>query len=254
MTWARKRQFLILGSIAAIVLALVAVTAIAVIYDTPTCTDGKQNGEETGVDCGGACTYLCLAEVERPIVRFVRAFSPQPNRYDVIAYIDNRNAGAAAREVETTIELYSDTRELVTTRTVSIDIPAGTTVPLYIPEAYRGEASVAQVFVTFNDATLRFYEPKDDHIVPIVAGLELENTDAPRVRATLENPSAFTLYGIKPIATVFDIEGNALAASQTYVSQIGAYGKTNAFFTWNAPFVGTPARVEVLPVMSVSLP
>lgn len=254
MTWASNRQYLIIFSIVAIVIALVAVTTISIVYKTPTCTDGKQNGEETGIDCGGACTYLCLAEVERPVVRFVRAFSPQPNRFDVIAYIDNRNPSAAAREVEATIEVYSQSRELLTTETISFDIPAGATVPVFVPEVYRGEAEVGQVFIVFNDSSLQFYTPQEQHIVPTVASLEIENTDTPRVRATLENTSAFTLYGVKPIATVFDIEGNALAASQTYIAQIGAYGKTNAFFTWNAPFVGTPARVEVLPVLPVSLP
>ncbi len=26
------------------------------VTPTPTCTDGVQNGDETGVDCGGSCT------------------------------------------------------------------------------------------------------------------------------------------------------------------------------------------------------
>jgi hypothetical protein len=34
---------------------------------TPTCTDGIQNGTETGIDCGGSCPNVCLTQVNLPI-------------------------------------------------------------------------------------------------------------------------------------------------------------------------------------------
>jgi hypothetical protein len=33
----------------------------------PTCTDGIQNGDETGIDCGGSCPNVCLAQINLPV-------------------------------------------------------------------------------------------------------------------------------------------------------------------------------------------
>lgn len=33
----------------------------------PSCTDGIQNGDETGVDCGGSCPNACLAQINLPV-------------------------------------------------------------------------------------------------------------------------------------------------------------------------------------------
>lgn len=33
----------------------------------PTCNDGIQNGDETGVDCGGSCPTVCLTQINLPV-------------------------------------------------------------------------------------------------------------------------------------------------------------------------------------------
>ena len=254
MTWASRRKFAIIAGIVILVLALIGAAVFAFVYEKPTCTDGVQNADETGIDCGGACMYMCLAEIEKPIVRFVRPFSPQPGRYDVVAYIDNRNPSLAAKNVRASIELYDDARVLLGTKEVTIDIPAGATVPVYVPEAHRGERVVAQAFLAFDDETLKFYSPRDRHRVPSVTSVETQNTETPRISAKVENVSAYPVYDIRPVATVFDVSGNAIAASQTYLPQLGAYGEANVLFTWNRPFTSPPARIEVLPVVPINEP
>lgn len=254
MTWASRRQFLIISGIVAVFAAIIFATAIAVFYKTPTCTDGKQNDDETGIDCGGSCTYLCRVDVEMPLVRFVRSFSPQPGRYDVIAYVDNRNTSAGAKDVHATVELYDENRFLLGTKDATLDLPPGATVPVYLPEAYRGDKRVAQAFLSFDEPSLRFFEPKKPHIVPTVTNVEMLNADTPRIRATLVNPTAFPLYNIRPIATVFDSDGNAIAASQTILPQLGGQAETNVLFSWTAAFPSVPARVEVLPLIPLASP
>lgn len=254
MSWASRRKFTIIAAIAAVVIGLIAVTVIAVLYETPTCADGKQNADERGIDCGGACTYMCLADVEKPVVRFVRTFSPQQGRYDVIAYIDNRNPSLAARNVQVSVELFDESRQSLSVKEATLDIPAGGTVPLFIPEAYRGERAVSQAFLTVNEESLHFFVPAKRHVVPVVTGVETEYADTPRIYAQLQNPSAYPLYNIKPIATVFDGAGNAIAASQTYLPQMGAQSEVDVLFTWNKPFSSPPARIEVLPVLPLLAP
>lgn len=240
--------------IAAVVIMIVFATVFAFVYETPTCSDGKMNGEETGVDCGGSCLYICNVDVEEPLVRFVRPISPQPGRYDIIAYVDNRNSVEAVKGARFTIELYGADRSLLATKTGSVDLPPSATVPVYVPEAYRGDAEVAQAFLSFEEESLRWYELKKKYIVPTVTNIETLNAETPRIRATLANPIAYALYDIRPVATVFDGEGNAIAASQTILPQLGSQAEAYALFVWGRPFAEPPARIEVLPVLPVPTP
>ena len=60
ISWAAKKQLTYL------LFALVAVAGlIAAIWlniTAPSCTDGKQNQDEQGIDCGGVCAKECLGK------------------------------------------------------------------------------------------------------------------------------------------------------------------------------------------------
>ena len=63
MTWGLKRQIFYV----IVLLLFVTVFAFIILYPTfnkaPSCIDGKQNGNETGIDCGGSCANACLSQV-----------------------------------------------------------------------------------------------------------------------------------------------------------------------------------------------
>jgi hypothetical protein len=255
MSWASRRKILIGVTLSLVVLTALVLTVIAFVYEAPSCSDGKQNDDERGVDCGGAsCSYLCSADVDGATVRFARILRPQAGRVDVIAYVDNKDARAAAHGVTALVELYDDAQVLLGTKTVVIDIPEGTTVPVYLADVYRGQGEVSQVFVSLDTTTLKWFSPTRTYEAPTVRTVEIGETELPRIRATLYNDSAFPLYNITPVATVFDAEGNAIAASKTIVTQMGGQSSATVLFTWNEPFSSPPARIEVLPVTPLHLP
>lgn len=252
MSWASKRKTLIIILLSLVGLTLVALATFAVIYDAPSCSDSKMNDDERGVDCGGsACTYLCTADVEGVSVRFVRILTPQAGRTDVIAYIDNRDRTAAVKGARAVLELYGADQALLGTKSLIVDIPEGATVPLYVPDVYRGPGTVVQAFLTLDDASLKWFTPSKDYEVPTVRTVEIAESELPRIRATLYNDSAFPVYDVAPVATVFDAEGNAIAASKSVVTYLGGQSSATVLFTWNTPFVTAPARVEVLPVVQL---
>jgi hypothetical protein len=80
------------------------------------------------------------------------------------------------------------------------------------------------------------------------------SADAPRVTATIENPFVTALRGIKLTATVFNAAGNAIAASQTIVPELGPQNSTDIVFTWNAPFSDVDARIDVRPFIPLPSP
>jgi hypothetical protein len=249
MSWADRRRILILSAVGGALAVLLAGLLFLLLYRAPSCADGKRNGQETGVDCGGSCQYLCSADMRAPAARFVRPFSPAPGRTDVIAYIDNPNPNAAAKAAPYTLELYTRSNSLLARIDGVVDLPPGASVPLYLPSVYRGSADVGPAFVSFATTT-RWYAYRDERIVPRYNfDAQVEGDATPRISATLANPSAYALRDVLVVATVFDASGNAIAASQTVIPGIAPQGIAGAVFTWNAPFAAPPARVDVVPVI-----
>lgn len=252
MSWASRRQFIIISLICAVLVALVAAVAIAIFYDTPSCTDRKQNQDETGIDCGGSCARLCVAETRSPSVTFVRPLLVGQGRTDVIAYVENPNRTAAANDARFTIELYDTDGIVVAKKARTVDLPPGATVPVYIPNVFSGNLTIARAFLTFDPASLVFVKYTDQRIVPQYNNdAQMLGVDAPRITASFSNPSAILLRDIPVVATVFDASGNAIAATQTLLAELPPQGTAQATFVWNEPFSAPPARIDVAPIVEL---
>lgn len=243
LTWAmRQRAYIISGFIAAGLL-LLATIVIVVLYDTPTCSDGKQNQDERGIDCGGSCAHLCAADVEPVRVPLVRPVVSVAGRTDLVAYVENRNSGAEAKGAPYVAEVFDDAGRLLGAREGSIDLPPRSIAPLFIPGILSSQGAV-RAFVSFPEGVL-WRTPREGAPEPSVRDAILVPGDAPRVRATVHNPAATPAYDRRAVATIFGADGLAIAASQTVVRYIDAYGTAEAIFTWPEPFTEPPIRIEV---------
>jgi len=247
LTWADKRRFYIIGGAALIGLTLLMVFLISVMYEAPSCMDRKQNQDEAGIDCGGSCAYLCKADVQEPRVSFARAIANGNGRTDVIAYIENRNQSAEAKSARYEVEVFDEAGELLGKREGMIDLPARSTVTLFVPGVYLGIGASPRAFISFED-DLKWRNARDTSEVIAVTSADLVLGEKPRVNAMLSNISPTAVYNRTMIATIFDGDGVAIAASQTVVREIAARGTAQAVFTWNQPFVGNAVRVEVTSV------
>ena len=249
MSWASQRQLIIVSIIVAVAVALVAAVGIAIFYDTPSCTDRKQNQDETGIDCGGSCARVCVAEAIAPSAKFTRALTQQQGRVDVISYIENPNRTAAVANARYTIELYDAKGIVVARKEGSIDLPPASTVPVYVPNMYGATLVGARAFLTFDSASLVFVKYADRRIIPRYNNDAMVPGVAPRITASFSNPSAEVVRDTPVIATVFDAEGNAIAATQTLLAQLPSQGTAQVIFVWNEPFIVAPARIDVVPVV-----
>lgn len=243
LTWAERRRAYVIGGAVLAALTLLAGLVFAIVYEAPSCSDRKQNQDEAGVDCGGSCAYLCEAQVQQLRTPLVRAIATQSGRTDVVAYIENRNQAAEAKQATYEIEVYADGGMLLGKKSGTVDIPARATVPVFVPGVVPGVTSAPQAFVTFTDLAWR--APRGE-IEPVTVGrVELTEGANPRVRTLVGNPSPRATYDRVFVATLYNAEGIAIAASQTVVPSIPATGEAEAIFTWNAPFQEPVTRVEV---------
>lgn len=243
MTWAERRRAYVIGGAILVALTILSGIVFAVIYEAPSCMDRKQNQDETGVDCGGSCAYLCAAEVQQLRTPLVRAISTQSGRTDVVAYVENRNQAAEVKGAAYEVEVYAEGGLLLGKKSGVVDIPAHATVPVFVPGVVQGIGSAPQAFITFSDLKWRAARGE---VEPVTVGrIELEDGSSPRVRAVVGNPSPRATYDRVFVATLYSASGTVIAASQTVVPSIPALGEGEAIFTWNAPFPEPVTRVDV---------
>lgn len=251
MSWAARRRFIILLIIGAVILAFLSTVLIATLYKAPSCTDGIQNQDETGVDCGGACAYLCSADLQPPTVLFTKSFDTGLGRTNVVASVENKNAAAAAKDVPYRVQLYGANQELVQEFSGTFDLPPGATVPVFIPGIATGAQRVARSFLSIaSSAPMWFGLERDLRIMPRVSNTKQSGTlEAPRIEAILANPGTTALADVPVVVFVRDSAREIIAASETVISVIPAGGQATATFTWGSAFPGVPVSIEVIPVI-----
>ena len=251
MSWAAKRRFIILLIVGAVVVAFLSVVLIATFKQVPSCSDGVQNQNEEGVDCGGPCSYLCVEQERPPTVLFTQAINNGAGRVDIVASVENRNVTSAAKNVPYRVQLYARDHTLIFESSGVIDLPAGARVPVFIPGAFAGKQTVANAFLTIASSSPQWFRmTADPRIVPAVSNIKQGGAaTAPRVEAVLSNTSTTALANVPVVVFVRDEQGTVIAASQTVVSAIPAQGQAVAIFTWNSAFTRPPASLEVSPLI-----
>ncbi|MDP2665503.1 MAG: hypothetical protein Q8P23_02575 [bacterium] len=251
MSWAARRRFIILLIVGAVVGAFLATLFIATFYDAPSCTDGTQNQDEVGIDCGGSCAYLCTAQLQPPTVLFTKALSYGGDRTDVIASVENKNATAAAKNVPYRITLYGSGQALIQEVTGTLDLPPAASVPVFVPGIVSGKQMVVGVFLTIAPSAPQWFSlATTARSLPLVSNIRQSGTvDAPRVEAVFTNSTVIPFNNVRTIVLVRDKSGDVIAASQTVVPSIPAQGQAVATFSWNNAFPATPATIEVIPII-----
>ncbi|HVW82837.1 MAG TPA: hypothetical protein VHC68_02760 [Candidatus Paceibacterota bacterium] len=252
MSWAARRRATILGGIGLVVVAALIVIFYPVVHHAPTCSDRTQDQGEAGVDCGGPCPYLCQSQVEAPVVRFTQAFSPAAGKTDVIAYVDNPNQSAYAKNVPYALALYGADNVLLGRTTGTLELPPASTVPVFVANLPTGGQEAAHAFLQIDPASVAWQAGADTRLMPAVGSPSIGGTpQSARVVAELTDPYAAPIDNVTVIASVFDAAGNVIDASRTLLPEIPAQGSAEATFTWNESFPSPPARIDVLPIVAL---
>ena len=114
-SWGRSRQLAYLFTILA-VMAVVAAFLTWRYWPTPTCFDGRQNGTETGVDCGGGCEQVCRAQAVELKILWSRVFEVTHGVYTAAAMVENANLDAGVAVLPYSFRLVDENNLLVTFR------------------------------------------------------------------------------------------------------------------------------------------
>ncbi len=230
-----------------VVLILVSIGAFFLFwYKPPTCMDGRKNGNETGVDCGGSCQKICQGQTMPPVILWSRSFEVVPNIYNAVAYVENTNANAVVRRISYRFKIFEEGNVLITERVGETYLLPRHLSVVVEPSINLGERQPVRTLFEFLE--LPAWEQVAAQDVPqlSVRGSTLENvTQIPRVVATIQNNGSRDLKEVETTAVLFDAEDNAIAASRSLISALLRGESKQVVFTWPRPFLVPVSRVDV---------
>lgn len=253
MTWAGQRQLMYLS----IVILFVFGGLFLVIYPRlnvpPTCSDGKQNGVETGVDCGGMCAKFCQGDKKPITVLWARTFEIIPGVYHAVAYLENQNTDAGVAQVPYKFRVYDADNKLIISREGTTFISPNGHMAVFeeslpigvnrIPKFTRFEFTQDPVF---------YKTPSSfDDIKLVQTAKSLTDLDTiPKASVTLKNDSFVDTPQFPVIAIVYDATDNAIAVSKTFADAMPKNTEETLYFSWPHPFDRASDHVEVVPIIN----
>ena len=254
MSWSFRRQLIIIFLLLFVFSTVVFAYLYPIIFRAPSCSDGKKNGDETGVDCGGGCINLCTAETKNPTILWERSFLITEDVYNAVAYIENQNP-AGISELPYEFRLY-DTKGLFITRVDGVAIvPPSGRYAIVETGVKTGNAVVGTTTFEWKPATVPW-----TRIDPKISSLRVKTSDTslvmtnsvPKLFTTISNTSpTIVLRNINVVAILYDVNNNAISVSKTYVHDLAPDVKLPIFFTWPKMFSSTVVRNEILPVIDI---
>ncbi|MFA6158628.1 MAG: hypothetical protein WC763_03330 [Candidatus Paceibacterota bacterium] len=244
-SWSNTRKYGYLTALIASIVIFVGVPTLLLLYRAPTCFDGKQNGGESGIDCGGACAKLCLADFAAPHILWSYSTRVAPGVFNAVAYVQNPNQSVQASSMRYLFRLYDDQGLLVAQRTGSAFIPAGQRLAVFEGGIQTGSRSPAKTTFEFtSDPEWRAGQPFTSLRVTFV---DIATSTSPSAEVRVENQALDRGFSdITAILVLYDKDDNRVTFSKTVISKILPGGSEILYFTWPEAFPSDIVRSEVL--------
>ncbi len=247
--WEFKRKLLYSLTFIIFVCAALVFLLRGFLFPEPTCFDKKQNGFESGLDCGGTCALMCTSDVKPLSVVWAKAIRLGKDvvNYDLVAFVTNTNIDNAARGVGYTFNLFDENGNLYQTFTGSTTVPLDGSFPLIIQNVTLSKAP-SNVTATLTEGNhFKVIESPTSPTVR-VTGRRYEAGVIPRVYATIANSKRIDIVNLPVRALLFDNNDNVYAVGQTIIPSLPKEGTQEVIFTWGESLPYPPTRIGIYPI------
>ncbi|OGG58247.1 hypothetical protein A3C86_03845 [Candidatus Kaiserbacteria bacterium RIFCSPHIGHO2_02_FULL_49_16] len=252
MSWASRRRGIYLLGIISFLIIVIGIPIAKYIYQTPTCTDGKQNQGETAPDKGGPCPILDERALSPASILWSRSFSVRDGSYSSVAYVVNENANAGVRQVSYRFGLYDESNVPVAERVGKMFVMPLSITPAYEMKIDTGNRKVSHTYFEFTEPLI-WERLKSGAAVISISNKEITDIgSSPRLEAIAENVSIAPVLDLSFVTVIFDSTGNARATSMTSLARLDAGEKQKIVFTWPNPFTSSVGRIDIFPLVRPS--
>lgn len=254
ISWSAQRKIIYLAVALGLILILFFIFIFPRLRTTPTCFDGKQNGGEAGIDCGGNCALFCSATALDMSILWARPFKVIDGRYNVLALVENQNTDTALASIAYEFRLYDENNVFITRKTGTTYILPNNKTAIFEAGLDTGSRIATRAEFSFIEQPLWLQTPKLSKGGFSVSSSDITLKDVfikPSLTATIKNNSKYDLFDFDVIAILYNQNNGVISASRTFIEQLNKDSDYTAFFTWQEGFSEEPVRIEILPQVNV---
>ncbi|OGI19567.1 MAG: hypothetical protein A3J06_00345 [Candidatus Moranbacteria bacterium RIFCSPLOWO2_02_FULL_48_19] len=243
------KQFLIALIYLIIAVLLGVLIYYAFIKAPETCSDSKQNQNETGIDCGGVCA-ACKENITGEALQFMeQAFVPAGNgKYDVLARVYNPNDVEGASSFTYTAVLKDSGGNVLATRSgKSYILPQENKYILELNLATTATPAMAAFTVDSVEwARLSGYQEKPTVNIYQKSYSEISSgAGFGEVKGLLMNESSYDFRSIIVKVILRDSVGSPLAFNSTEIRTVLSSEERDFRLVWPSAFPGVVEKVEM---------
>ncbi len=248
-SWSTRRKSFYTSILLLVIVVVVGIPAFLKFYNPATCSDGKMNGAETGVDCGGDCPRICSADYLSPLISWSRYQKIGEGIFNLAAYIENPNLEGGVRSVPYIFKVYDARGILIVERKGSTSIPAHKNVLVFESGVRTDERIPARVTFEFAQSPQWQKQITNYENLAIIDKEILNATTSPRLRAVFQNRGVAPFTSIDIGAALYDQNDNIIAFSKSHIDELTQNERSEVVFTWPLPLTADVARIEILPIL-----
>lgn len=247
--WSMKRKLIYASATLFFIAASMLYVFRDTVFPSPTCNDRKQNGFESGIDCGGACRLRCKEEVIPLSVVWTRALPTSSTTYDFVALVSNKNIDNAPKEIMYLFTAYNSQGAEIYTVSGRTKVPIDGDFPVILQNIPLKKAP-AELGLQIQ-SRVPHYKVLEKPTEPTlrIVGTRYEPGSIPRVYSTIVNTKRLPFSNMPVRVVLYDADGNAYGAGETVIPYLGKEESKEITFTWNRAFKESPTKIRVFPIL-----
>lgn len=254
LSWSSKKKIMYSSIVFVVIGLLVLWFAWPYINREPTCFDGKQNGTESGVDCGGECVLVCRSEAYQLVTLWSRAFPVNDGSYNLMAYIENQNRDSGIAKIGYEFRVYDEENIFIARKSGTTFITSNDRTAIFEPGIFTENRTPYRVDFNFTSAPVwvRVNREQRNALSLSSQNTILSNQSvSPRLESEIVNKTLKDFRNLDVYSILYDAEGNVINVSKTLAEFLPKNGRTKVFFTWPRPFNSDPARIDIFPQVNI---
>ncbi len=249
MEWATKRKIIYAVATILLIVSFAVYKTRTIIFPEPTCFDQKQNGYESGVDCGGSCMLRCNADISMVTVDWARAIKVSNGTYDFVGMLSNKNISSAPMSLSYIFTAFNKNGEVMKTVEGNTIVLISGSFPV-IKQNISLSETPARVLLKLNQEP--YYATLENPKVPFVRvnNFSYEPGSINRIYVNISNTTR-NVYLKLPIRMVaYDEKDNAIAVGENILPSLDKEEQKQVVFVWHSPLSSTPTKVRAYPIIS----
>jgi len=239
LSWRSRRQLSYLA-IPIIPTLLIGGWLLFKQFTTASCSDGRINQGERGIDCEGPCPKLCEARIVAPKIIFSDAYATNPGTYNLVAMVENQNEDLGVYNAGVIFTVFNADGVEIYSGQTNFDLRPSSTEVAFLGAVNLPEPpTITKAEFNFTDNNWQVIRAEDLLPEPTVLSKEIIGSKAaPRVEAVVKNNARQSVEDLPIVALIKSENDNVISASATTLD-IDSMGQKTAVFTWPQAFPTT---------------